>query len=99
MGSNLLDILTRLRLQPPDAGSPSAVARGQLDLLMARVAALTEVLKGGRSEEERLAARLLLADLGLVVAQLRGEANALAATLDEAITSLRAGLDQPLAGQ
>jgi hypothetical protein len=89
-GADLLDILTRLRLQPADATSAAAAARGQLEIVVARIAALTDALRaGGGDADARLASRLLLADVGQVVAQLRGEANELAAALDRALEALR----------
>jgi hypothetical protein len=93
--ADLLDILTRLRLQPADTTSADAAVRGYLDLLMARIAALTAALRSGSVEpvQEALAARLLLADVTAVVAQLRGHANELALSLSAALHATRAALD------
>lgn len=88
--ADLLDILTRLALRPADVGSSAAAVRGQQDLLLARVSALTAAVRDAPAgDDARLAARLLLADIGLVLAHLRGQATELAAALDEALGSLR----------
>ncbi len=62
-------------------------------MAFARISALTDLLRANGSSDDatRLAARLLLADLGMVSAWFRGEANeaasALARVLDGATLS------------
>ena len=102
--TDLLDILTRLRLQPPDTTSADAAVRGYLELLLARISALTDALRTERVEaaQEALAARLLLADVTAVVAQLRGQTNELAVSLSAALSATQAilehGSNVPAAG-
>lgn len=91
---DLTALLERLRLQPAGPASLSEVNRAQLDLLLARIASLTDALRGAPSDEtSRLAARLLLADLGLVAAQFRGRANDIAGALTRALDGIRCGLE------
>ena len=91
---DLTALLERLRLQPAGVGSLSEVNRAQLDLLLARIASLTDVLRDAPSDEtSRLAARLLLADLGLVAAQFRGRTNDIAGALTRAVDGIRSGLE------
>ena len=91
---DLTALLERLRLQPAGAASLSEVNRAHLDLLLARIASLTEALRGAQSDEtSRLAARLLLAALGLVAAQFRGRANDTADALTRALDGIRSGLE------
>jgi hypothetical protein len=90
----LTALLERLRLPLAGTQSPTEVAQGHLDVLLARVAALTEAVRTSPpNETTRLAARLLLSDLALVVAQLRGDANAVGASLAETLDGLRQALD------
>jgi len=103
--SDLAAILTRLRLQPADLTSPAAAAEGQVELLLARVGALTDALRAepdalrspdaaARAREEfQTAARLLLADLGFVASHLRGQTNALSDSLTGALRRLHDALE------
>jgi hypothetical protein len=105
MPSDLAAILTRLRLQPADLATPTASAAGQMELLLARISALTDALRDDATagadasgtaragDDFQVAARLLLADLALVAAQLRGQTNALADSLNAALEGLQAALD------
>ena len=91
---NLTALLESLRLQPAGAAPLSEVSRAQLDLLLARIALLTEALRQVQPEHTaRLAERLLLADLGLVAAQFRGRANDTASALTRALDGIRSGLE------
>ena len=91
---DLAALLERLWLQPAGAASLSEVNRTHLDLLLARIASLTEALRGAQSDEtSRLAVRLLLTDLDLVAAQFRGRANDTAGTLMRALDGIRSGLE------
>jgi len=94
--NDLTALLERLRLQSAGAASLPEVHQAQLDLLLARIASLTEALRDTKSDEtSRLAARLLVADLGLVAAQFRGRANDIAASLTRAIDGLSSDLVKP----
>lgn len=65
------------------------VTEGQVQLLLSRIAALTDALRDVESNETtRLAYRMLLSDLALVAGQFRGRANGLHASLAEAVASL-----------
>lgn len=91
---DLTALLERLRLQPAGPASLSEVNRAQLDLLLARIASLTEALRDAPSDEtSRLAARLLLADLSSVAAQFRGRANDIAGALTRALDGIRSGFE------
>ena len=91
----LAGLLLTLRLQPAGMTSPSEAAHAQLDLLFERVATLSKALRdadGGAIP--RVAARLLLADLAMVAAQLRGHATAHSASLASALENVREILDK-----
>ena len=80
-------LIERLTMLP--AGLKSASDSMQADLLFARVASLTDALRGaGSNETARLAARLLLADLCLVSTRFRGQTTA----LDDMLTRAHDGL-------
>jgi hypothetical protein len=75
---DLTDLLERCRLQAAGGKSPDEVTQGELDLLLARIDLLTSALRAAEANETaRLATRLLLLDVGLVAAQLRGRVNVL----------------------
>jgi hypothetical protein len=89
--ADLAALLEGLRLRPQDVPSRAAANGAQLELAFARISALTELVRRRVSSDEatmRLAQRMLLADLGLVSASFRGEANehagALAGVLSDA---------------
>ena len=81
--ADLAALLERFRLRPQDVPTLAAANQAQLELAFARIGALTELLRTGHSSDDatRLAARLLLADLGLVSAWFRGQANERAGAL------------------
>ena len=84
-------LLERLRLPPAGAKPTSDVTLEQVDVLLARIASLTEALRGAaENETTRLASRILIGDLALVVAQFRGRANELTAALTRARDDIRA---------
>lgn len=94
---DLAALLQQLRLQQPGAKSPAQVAHAQTDLLLSRIASLSATLRdtlGGAewNDTSRAAARLLLADLAMVAAEIRGNATAiheqLTATLEDARIAL-----------
>lgn len=89
--ASLADTLERLQLRPPAVQTVQAAAQGQVELACARIAALTELLRGDTAwtETTRLTARLLLAELGAVSAQFRAGATESAASLTAAMDSIR----------
>ena len=92
---DLTDLLEQLRLQQPGAKSPAEVAAAQTDLLLARIASLTGTLRGDEwNDMSRAAARLLLADLAMVSAQLRGNAGALGEQLTGTLENVRRALEE-----
>ena len=87
-------VLQQLRLQQADGKSPSDVTQAQVELLLARIAALTDELRGAHpSETSGATARLLLADLAMAAAQFRGHANELGERLTRALDNARLALD------
>jgi hypothetical protein len=91
-----LDELTELveRFRPDRAGSkvPHEITESQVQLLLARIAALTEVLRSAEpGEPARLASRLALNDLAAVADQFRGRTNAMRAALAKALADVRDG--------
>lgn len=91
---DLTAVLRRLRLQEAWTQSPSEVTQAQIELLLARIASLTETLRGAASDgSSRTAARLLLADLAMVAAQFRGNTNALGKQLTHVLENVRLTLE------
>jgi hypothetical protein len=89
-----LDELTELveRFRPDRAGSkvPHEITEAQIQLMLSRIAALTDVLRSAEaSEPARLAARMALNDLAAVAVQFRGRTNAMRAALAKALAELR----------
>ena len=73
---DLTAVLQRIRLHQAGTQPPSEVTQAQVELLLTRIASLTEILRGGGTDASaRTAARLLLADAAMVTAQFRGSAN------------------------
>jgi hypothetical protein len=92
---DLTALLQQLRLQDPGGKSPSEVHQAQIDLLLARIASLTDTLRTADwNDTSRTAARLLLADLAMVTAQLRGRATATSETLATTLEKVRADLER-----
>jgi len=90
---DLILLLERLRLPPAGAKYTPEVTLDQADVLITRIAALTEVLRGAAADETaQLASRMLIGDLTLVAAQFRGRANELAAALTSARDDIRGEL-------
>ena len=89
----LTALLERLRLQSAGLRTTAEVAQVQQDLLLARIASLTEAIRGSEwNATTRLASRLLVDDLALVIAQFRGEANQMRASLSGALDGLTAAI-------
>ena len=90
----LTALLQRLGLQQADGTSPTDVTQAQIELLLTRVAALTEQLRRGPSREDLQATtRLLLADLAMVASQFRGKTNVLGERLTHALESAHLALE------
>ena len=91
---DLRALLLQLRLPAPDSKTASDAARAQLDLLLARITALTESLRTAPLDGAfDSAARLLLADLAMVAGQFRGQATELGERLAHAVERARVALE------
>lgn len=92
--NDLILLLERLRLPPAGAKPTSDVTLEQVDVLIARIASLTEALSGAAEDETaQLASRMLIGDLALVTAQFRARANELVAALTRARDGIRSEID------
>jgi hypothetical protein len=92
---DLTTLLERFRIERGTASTAGEAADAQLQILVARIAELTGVLRDAPADDTgRLAARLLLADLAQVAGQFRGRANetgaSIASALDHLAEALRA---------
>jgi hypothetical protein len=68
----------------------SEIAEVQIQLLLTRVAALTDALRGAESNDTtRLASRIVLNDLAVVAGQFRARANTMRPVLAKSIADLR----------
>jgi hypothetical protein len=92
---DLILLLERVRLPSAGAKPSSDVTLEQLDALIARIASLTDALRGAAEDETaQLASRMLIGDLALVASQFRGRANDLVAALTRARDDLRVELEK-----
>jgi len=92
--ADLAALLERFPVERVGARGTTEVAESQVQMLLARIAALTDALREAQgSEAERLAARMLVGDLATVVGQFRGRAN----TVRTALTGAEQGLREALA--
>jgi hypothetical protein len=84
-------LLERLRLRPQDVSTAAAASRAHIELILARITALTELLErdGVSHDTRRVATRLLLADLGVVSAWFRAQANEAASALSRVLDGAR----------
>jgi hypothetical protein len=90
---DLTRLLERLGVERSQAQMPAQAGEAQVEILVARITLLTEALRGAEaSDTARLAARMLLADLAQVTAQLRGRTNGIRASLATAAEDMRAAL-------
>ena len=90
---DLTTLLESVGVPRAGARTQSEVADAQITRLLTRISALTDALRAPSSNDTaRLASRILLDDLGLVSAQFRGTANTMHASLEAALTDLRAVL-------
>ena len=80
----------------PDSALPAGhQANPPADELPARIASLTERLRNAASDEPRGAEMTqLLADVAVIVTQLRTRSNELAGSLDRAAGGIRSALDR-----
>lgn len=88
-------VLQQLRLQHADKKSPSEVTQAEIELLLARIASLTETLGDSTQSAEtfRVAARLLLADVAMVTAHFRSDSNALSERVTRALEDAQLALE------
>ncbi len=92
--NDLILLLERVRLPSAGAKPTSDVTLEQVDALIARIASLTDALRGAADDETaQVASRILIGDLAMVAAQFRGRANELVAALTRAREDIRAELD------
>jgi len=94
--ATLAAALERLQLRPAAAPNVAAATHGQFELTCARIASVTELLRRETdwTETTRVAARLLLADVGAASAYVRADANESAQSLTRTIDSIRSLLDR-----
>jgi len=91
---DLILLLERLLVQSAGVKSTPDVTREQVDVLITRIAALTDALRGAAEDNTaKIASRMLIADLAAVTAQFRGRANELSEVLTRALDNLRKELD------
>jgi hypothetical protein len=89
--ADLESLVAGLRVVQAGAQSSRVALELQMDVLLERIAALTHALRTpGENEAVRVACRLLLSDIALVAAQLRGGTSEHAALLTQAIEGIRA---------
>jgi len=87
---DLAALLERFPLERAGTRPSLEITEFQVQLLLSRIAALTDALRDAESDETtRLAHHVLLSDLALVAGQFRGRANGLRASLVETLASLR----------
>jgi hypothetical protein len=86
----LTPLLERFRPERARGKTPSEISDAEVQLLLARIAALTDALHDAEpNETARLASRILLSDLAVLAAQFRGRANAMRTSLAKALEELR----------
>ena len=87
-------LFERLDVQRAGARTSSEIADAQIELLLARVATLTVALGAAPpNDAAHLASRVLLDDLAMIAAQFRSRANAMRASLTNALDDLREALE------
>jgi hypothetical protein len=92
---DLTTILKQLQLQRADGKSPADVTHAQVELLLARIASLTDALRGApqSGDASQITARLLLADVAMVAAQFRGTTTSLNEQLLRALERARLAIE------
>ena len=90
---DLVLLLECFRKERTGAGKTAETTDKQVQVLFARIAALTDALGGTESTDAaRIASHVLLSDLAFVAAQFRGRANTIRASLGKTFEDLRAAL-------
>ena len=89
----LTELLERSPLDRAGGRTLEETTEAQVQLLLARLARLTDVLRGAEpNATTRLAARMLLTDLTAIAAHFRGRANLMRSSLAQARAHLRESL-------
>jgi hypothetical protein len=89
----LTELLGRFPVERAGARTLEEITEAQVQLLLARLEALTTLLRSAEpNETARLASRMLLRDLTAVAALFRGRTNAMRPSLATARTQLREAL-------
>jgi hypothetical protein len=85
----LTEVLDRFPPERPGIQTVEETAEAQARLQVARIAALTDMLRDADPNEiARLASRMLLSDLAAVAARFRGRANAMRSSLAQALAEM-----------
>jgi hypothetical protein len=83
-------LLERFSLERAGERTFEEVAEAQVQLLTAKIAALTDMLRGSEANDTvHLASRMLLGDLAAIAAHFRGRVNAMRSPLAKALADLR----------
>lgn len=86
----VVDLLARFRQDPAGSKTAPEIAESQVQLLLARIRALTDALRDAESNEAAgLAARIVVNDLAAVADQFRGRAHTMRVALARALADLR----------
>ena len=87
----LADLLERFRPErAAGKATPAEIGEAQVQIVLARLAALTEMLRGVElNEPARLAIRVALNDLATIAEQFRGRTNTMRAALEHALADSR----------
>ncbi len=86
-------LLERFRAERAGARTAEDMIDEQVQVLLARIAALTDALGGTElNDASRIASRVLLSDLAFVAAQFRGRANTMRASLGKTLEDLHAAI-------
>ncbi len=98
LNADLTALLQRLPLQAAGASTPADATQAQVELLLGRIAALTDALRSDAAGEVPApATRLLLADLAMVASQFRGHTTPLSQRLTDVLEQVRITLDKTAA--
>jgi hypothetical protein len=88
--NELTDLLERFRPERAGGKTPSEITEAQIQLLLARISALTDALRGAEANEPaRLAMRVALNDLGTIAGHFRARTNTMRDALAKALADLR----------
>jgi hypothetical protein len=88
--NELTDLLERFRPERAAGKVPAEITEAQIQLLLARIAALTDALRGAEANEPaRLAMRVALNDLGTIADYFRARTNTMRDALAKALADLR----------